>query len=106
MNNQDYIRKAVELADGWRWLHRDQVEVPLLNSAVVNPFEKQWFHDALAAQLVRQVDATGSCVVTVHGRGTELSPPDGTWIVRTAHGRTMNTIRAIVDSKVLETDSG
>ena len=90
----DYIRKAVELADGFRWLHRDQVEIPDLNNAVLRPFEQQWFLDALAAQLVRQVDA-----VLPQQDWLTLSRP---FYKTNGPDRTMNTIKAIVDSGVLD----
>jgi hypothetical protein len=108
----DYIRKAVELADGYKWLHRDQVEIPDLNNAVLRPFEQQWFLDALAAQLVRQAPGVASdfavyqypigvSVVDCRDNSAEreiakVCGPD----------RTMNTIKAIVDSGVLSADRG
>jgi len=103
-NMSDVIRKAVELADGFE-MHHD-------GEGFVRYFDKEqqdfisfYFHpdykdelqfgsDALAAQLVRQVDA-------------ELPQQDWFTLSRPFYktnglDRTMNTIKAIVDSKVLE----
>ena len=80
---EDVIRKAVELADGF-WWKEDCVHVldtPMHYRADALP---QTILDALAAQLTRQVD--------------EL---DDYWVCA-EDDRTMNTIKAIVDSKVLE----
>lgn len=98
----DYIRKAVELADGFRWLNRDQVEVPDLNNVVLRPFEQQWFLDALAAQLVRQVDALDDIRCDVDSRYSEVwGNGQQTLGKHISDDRTMNTIKAIVDSGVL-----
>jgi len=100
MNDQAYIRKAVELADGWE-MHSDQTfgisGTSFLNTSQVGL-------DALAAQLVRQVDATGEYYVIERMIATEISddPLVESMRVRREHeGRTMNTIKAIVDSRVL-----
>ena len=106
MNDQDIIRKAVELADGFGlmpgWDEAFYVEQPWdeLSSSFKDP--DQWMLDALAAQLVRQVDAlpvprflvdsVGATLYGEKGQGTFIRGPD----------RTMNTLRAIVESKVLE----
>jgi hypothetical protein len=96
----DLIRKAVELADGYKWLHRDQVEIPDLNNAVLRPFEQQWFLDALAAQLTRQVDSLEWDTIVwrkatgIYDRLLEAQT------YQQGDDRTMNTIKAIVDSGV------
>ena len=58
MNDQDYIRKAVELADGWGYspTHPDQwVTAPGLSNTPMSLLpQNQPRLDALAAQLVRQ----------------------------------------------------
>ena len=103
MNDQDYIKKAVELADGWYWGVNDLVDPPpeLRPIGPVNDTLPQIYLDALAAQLVRQVDATDYeirmqlCAATIFYAGDEFWQLGG-------KGRTMNTIKAIVDSKVLE----
>jgi hypothetical protein len=86
----DLIRKAVSLADGWR--------------ETVLPFIDQRKLDALAAQLVRQVDATDDYYVivkhdfaAVRGRG-----PCVKHVEDDDADRTLNTINAIVESGVLE----
>ena len=95
----DVIRQAVELADGWSphggW-----------GATVLQGKSNQKSLDALAAQLVRQVDALNhiffasyqgdAFVYRIADNGetvkfTEESTPD----------RTMNTIKVIVDSNVL-----
>ena len=103
MNNQDYIRKAVGLADGYDvGLSTDE------GCWIVPPHGKrdewhsswQWVQDAVAAQLVRQVGITGAHVVVGDGTAIRI----GSRLVGVSEGpdRTINTIRAIVDSKVLE----
>ena len=111
MNYQEYIRQAVELADGWRFAG-PQLYGP--SNYRYHPNKESGQHqvtvDALAAQLVRQVDAldTPDTVEITH---------DSVWVgyrsknneswKRTrrtkSRGRTMNTIKAIVDSGVLST---
>ena len=108
MNN--YIRKAVELADGWRY-HHDTFWGPLhinWNEGDELPDElKTLMFDALAAQLVRQLDASNSCSLFVHppvynSPGYARILGIGELSVRQeGNDRTMNTIKAIVDSEVL-----
>ena len=95
MNDQDYIRKAVELVpDEWPWD---------FFKADPDQTMDQPLKDALAAQLVRQVDALPfedfhafhlerqrTYCNNDKGRGESIGPD-----------RTMNTIKAIVDSGVL-----
>lgn len=125
MNDQDYIRKAVELADGWRInLHSDVDENanPFETEVMWNPSvgshklsdPGQTILDALAAQLVRQVDALDAdadpefirpVLIHIFADSTtindcrQMPPPH---LEYDGPDRTMNTIRAIVDSKVLE----
>jgi len=88
----NYIRQAVELADGFD-------PSPLQN--------QQPFLDALAAQLTRQVDAISyyECVShPIYTRITQLDDvglPKHEWYGK-GPDRTMNTIRAIIDSGVLK----
>lgn len=121
----DYIRKAVELADGWRIVESSN---PLTVGVVIThelgsegyPLNRlpQHIKDALAAQLVRQVDALGIRVAfdySVSGYGEYVGSPFSITVGGsegfisgiggvTIKGpdRTMNTIRAIIDSGVLE----
>ena len=110
MKDEDYIKKAVELAD--RWFVTD---ANIVKATGISPFHIGSTHfaqatiDALAAQLVRQVDAIEApkhpdrpsafystpheCQVWMRGKVAS---------VKTADDRTMNTIKAIIDSKVLE----
>ena len=116
----DYIREAVELAEGFTLQKWHFGEMLKIGSYVVLSNHKQpldfsilpqWFKDALAAQLVRQVDAlpdttdwddlismndcSGFFVWTVEGIEDALPPTYD-------QGRTINTIRNIVDSGVLK----
>ena len=101
MNDKDYIRKAVELADEWVTYDTtflggcyfaqhsyDKVPQPVL--------------DALAAQLVRQVDALEDYVLQSHWDEVRVVEP-GLALIAAAHkdDRTMNTLKCIVDSGVL-----
>ncbi len=97
MNDQDYILKAVELADGWRYWGNDYFVV----KGVFIHAPTWVIKDALAAQLVRQVDNLGTVDIQIFGRGTEINQSGHESTVRIASDRTMNTIRAIVDSEVL-----
>ncbi len=115
MDNQDYIRKAVELADGWRYFRKDSPENPI--SYYATPVDDSWWNwdswhpchlDALAAQLVRQVDTLEKYHITYSTTGEWVRVSDVTSgpemkVRYTAKdsGRTMNTIKAIVDSNVL-----
>ena len=110
----NYIKAAVELADGWRISKGGDVHAPIdgwpegFLLPEVGPFAK----DALAAQLVRQVDALDGYFV---GVGCEFDEANRAAVYgpkfKACHGylisdesgpdRTMNTIKAIVDSGVL-----
>ncbi len=116
----DYIRKAVELADGFaiRPFH-DNGYIFTYPGIGGDPQElicgldnlPQWFKDALAAQLVRQVSEAGGSVRIHTGFPSQVPSLSGhvtvydeEWnpVHRNEHaGDTMNTIKAIVDSKVL-----
>ncbi len=104
MSDTDYIRKAVELADGFV---PEALQVSGTENLQVG-FEEQFFLDALAAQLVRQVDALPEHGVHIYPWDTQVQWRDNCCVA--AHGdicandRTMNTIKAIVDSKVLDID--
>jgi len=112
MTDQDYIRKAVELADGWQLHPKNHAFVgptwPIQFSFNGRHQTPQQVKDALAAQLVRQVDALDGWELEAWPNETTLHPRGlGTEFdsCRFVEGkdRTMNTIKAIVDSKVLET---
>lgn len=100
MTDQEVLIKAVELAEGWKEsVFFGCVETPEGYLAV--PESSQLSRDALAAQLARQVDAFGKeahrmadvlIYQITHQRECKDWPPD----------RTMNTLRAIVGSGVLE----
>jgi len=113
MDDRDYIRKAVELADGFD-CYDDGLGLVITYAAwqanINNSAYNKAILDALAAQLVRQVDET-DYGITFDGTdqpetivwGSHLFTP----IVKSCSfgpDRTMNTIKAIVDSKVLEND--
>ena len=115
-SNQDaLIRKAVELADGWLWAtysDSDLCELELANGAYwyddadspITPDQMpRTLLDALAAQLVRQVDALSYEIISSEGH-CGVYDQDGQDIlieVMEYYDRTMNTIKAIVDSGVL-----
>ena len=114
MNDQDYIRAGVELADGfditdggkgfgltirkldgedWTWCFGDVKDPPT------------FLKDALAAQLVRQVDALGFLDCDIDGGGTSIICPSNSEVapIRVwGDNRAMNTIKVVVDSKVLK----
>ena len=106
MNDQDYILKAAKLigwdADEEGWLYPPRNEIwGNLPSHVY--FDWPWVKDLIAAQLVRQVDALDDIRCDVDSRYSEVWD-DGQQTLGKCIGddRTMNTIKAIVDSKVLE----
>ena len=107
MTDEDYIRQAVELADEFEYSAFGDLymgPVGLINGIT------QPYIDALAAQLVRQVDALPV------GKFPDDAPTDiyilngstDIWHKKRLHAqakgpdRTMNTIKAIVDSGVLD----
>lgn len=119
MKDQDLIRKAFDLADGWEYeieavdpdyiylsaadgtyWHMDEESIPLAELPRI-------FVDALAAQLVRQVDALSKFAVDSDPYGTAKvwERVSGESLSRISKSndsdRTMNTIRAIVESGVL-----
>ncbi|KKM71033.1 hypothetical protein LCGC14_1434620 [marine sediment metagenome] len=106
MNNQDYVRKAVKLADGWQLTNDEEYVIPPYGGycpSIMN-FERLFF-DALAAQLVRQVDALNNIDVDCYGERIYLRVWSGLHrkeVEVVGTNRTMNTIKAIVDASVLE----
>jgi len=102
MTDADYIKKAVGLADGFEILNDKIVGELLETTEGFFSLDGQIPKDILAAQLVRQVDALdGNHYIYPFDGVSDMVSPDGN---TKAHGpdRTMNTIRAIVDSGVLE----
>lgn len=110
MTDQGYIRKAVELADGWKWIGRYDDGIDWAARAAEIEFERldtdnQFVRDALVAQLVRQADAIILYRVRIEPTGTFIDHEGtGERIADSclAGGRTMNTTKVIVDSKILE----
>ena len=107
----DYI-KAIRLADGFD-LTEDQLTFPSGHYFTVKSADHivPWMLDALAAQLVRQVDALEVYGLWVTDEGvtvwseSEDTPygPARTFAAQIeGDDRTMNTIKAIVDSGVLK----
>ena len=97
----NYIKKAVELAEGWD----DDNEW----SRAVLMTQSQRCLDALAAQLVRQVDALGTVSIMYDDKRIIIRNSQqkdifdiGFYQRNEVPGRTMNTIKAIIDSGVLE----
>jgi len=125
MTDEEYIRKAVELADGWNMHPNGKGFVREFDDSGFNfmsfyfdpeyKIELDFAKDALAAQLVRQVD--GTLADDGEYRLNVWTDIDSTEILDNHHtgsfggyktislqrgsNRTMNTIKAIVDSKVL-----
>ena len=104
---QELIKKAVELAPGWWWkegcIH--MIDQPMHFYADAAP---QSVLDALAAELVRQVDRLDDdTAIYVEPGETKVGQilNTGRVMVNVTYGtspdRTMNTIRAIVESGVL-----
>lgn len=116
MNDQDYIRKAVEIADGWKWIGSYDDGIDYAVRAAEYEFDKldtdqQIIRDALAAQLVRQIDTgQNSRIVSTSGGVSVMTDyfEEGRRIgyrcvaEETGPDRTMNAIKAIIDSEVLE----
>lgn len=99
--NPDRIKEAVELADGWSYSERGTIIDPDWRH---HSNDHQQSLDAIAAQLVRQVDemsidhfiefsSFGGAKVTSDHKA-------GRWVID--KDRTENTINAILDSKVLK----
>jgi len=106
MNNEDYIRikKAVGLADGWK-IDPNGIWPPFPFPAYADIKDTQpIILDALAAQLVRQVDSLDKYVVHAFSTRTAVRTSGPLMDIADAKGpdRTMNTIKAIIDSKVLK----
>lgn len=109
----DYIRKAVELADGFDHSGRTCWRIQVSDHYPIAAPKKSppsWFLDALAAQLVRQVDALPDCLewdefLSMSDMAGfyrwDHDGPESTYPPVVGPDRTMNTIRAIVDSGVL-----
>lgn len=108
MTNDEYIRKAVELAEGWHFKFTEYGEAfgsgdsmagiwSLLE--VAHPYQPVL--DALAAQLVRQVDSVGGLVWFRDRREVFVFKHDEQ-ARNVDDDRTMSTIKAIVDSGVLQ----
>lgn len=112
MTEDDYTKAAVELADGWHYYRTkmedtepDYFSLPGEQSWHEWPIAYQPHLDTLAAQLVRQVDVTGRYFIESYlGYVAVLENAVGNINIKHAEGpdRTMNTIKAIVDSGVLK----
>ena len=116
----DIIRKAVELADGWGTLSSEKLVG--VKSTIGKPLSINWLKeqatlDALAAQLVRQVDALCPHYNIYYHKWLEGKQKQYTQLIGLrssimsyhevlveveGNDRTMNTIKVIVDSGVLE----
>lgn len=116
MTFQEYIREAVELADGWSvsgftcdgvshfTVHINSFDIDIYSDEL-EPF----LTDALAAQLVSQVDALRSedfQIALQSDFGCTVIWLNGVrkWAVE-GQDRIVNSIKVIVDSKVLKNDS-
>ena len=100
--DEEIIRKAVELAEGFS---NGRGFVIYRSRPMGCPVDNQEMLDALAAQLVRQVDAHESAWIDISSNGCcRIFCGDGDKEMATQLGpdRTMNTLRVIVESGVLE----
>ena len=109
LTDEEYIRKGVELVSDDFCLHENTGAIFFhgVPTYPINPVNTpEWFRDALAAQLARQVDATERFAVWAFPAGVEVVEDSDNWVGRVSYSegdnRTMNTIKAIVDSGVLE----
>ena len=105
LSDQEIIRKAVELADGFVW--QDPMTVYIQSLSMAFYCSEPFMLDALAAQLVRQVDARGVASVYIVPDMTEVQweyadSDDLQSVTERGPDRTLNTLRAIVESGVLE----
>lgn len=106
MNDQDYMRKGVELAGGSHRYFNEPAkcsEIYLVDVPVCycrGDIAPDWIKDALAAQLVRQVDASSPSSVAIYHGSTQVFADSG-FTRRKGDDRPINTIKAIVDSGVL-----
>ena len=97
--NTELIRKAVEYAEGWSQVG-DVIFYP--GSAIHGKGSSVWnlhtiYKDALAAQLVRQIDAAGGEVWPRNSTTYFLFQDGCTAIKVEGPDRTMNTIKACVE---------
>ena len=107
----DYIRKAIELA-GFDTHDERELRVLTNHGIFYVDYDEQFFLDALAAQLVRQVDALGVDIYELSSeplcsRLVRHEGIDGELVAEVlGPDRTMNTIKAIVDSGGLKKENG
>ena len=100
-----YIRKGVELA---RWTVRNSGQVIEGIDGYFGNISDQSVRDALAAQLVRQVDAlgynvhVGKGITVIYQQKEQMFDPPVITDLRPNSDRTLNTIKTIIDSGVLE----
>jgi len=112
MTDEEYIRKAAELV-GWGYTRpMHSADTPYLfipSGPTIGKRTDQHTLDALAAELVRQVDALETHRVESHAASVMVYethyPVNHAIAVRHGPDRPMNAIKAIVDSKVLECKS-
>ena len=112
MNDNDYIRKAVEMANGFEISHPDdkRLETYYFPTGMGHKVRKghapQIFLDALAAQLVRQVESPYYVAMTLHHSAVmkiaSLRQDSEISFVENEFEWAMNTIKVIIDSKVLK----
>lgn len=112
MTDEDYIRKAVELAEGWTYRRGgsyDIVDFPDGSSECPALPMDPWWLDALSTQLRRQAIVHGY-LISSSNEVTQIKAVRDTYNthvhepVGRAQGKdfVMNDIKAIVDSKVLQ----
>lgn len=113
----DYIKQAAELADGWSIIHiydgedwaqlfEDTTGVPSQQILLQDLTKFQGSLAALSAQLVSQVDEKHEFQVISYKLTSYVErcgvDPRSVLTQASYKGRAMNTIRVVVDSKVLK----
>jgi len=114
MNKHDYIRAGVDIAEGFhfdgltgfRWITNASGSAFRFPGqwALVPEFHKDIFLDVLAAQLIRQFDKKDGFEIAVLPKSTTIRILRGSdkWLISKGPCRAMNTIKVIVESKLLD----
>jgi hypothetical protein len=114
VTDTDYIREGVKLADGFQ-LTNDERYFSMPHGGYVPTIDEcpQQYIDALAAQLVRQVEYAEHIVAVTkevtqikHVRDNYSTHVHEPVARKSGPDRTLNTIKAIVDSGVLAEGPG
>lgn len=105
VNDKEYILAGIVLADGWHTLDTaiGFLEIVKTYHGFGGPDSDKEIIDALAAQLVRQIDTNGRVIIRAERWWTEIAKREGKIICHVeGDDRTMNTIKCVVDSGLLK----